>query len=127
MSQRNFFNSLPKYFVPNLFLLGDFNSITDSSDRISSNLDAMSNLLSSMLLMNNLQEPLGSQQSCFTFHHPSAPDCQSRIDQIYINFNSSLLFGYNFHVSFSDHYGIALGRTKKKDLDCNPGDFLQIF
>ena len=120
VSQRNFFNCLSQHCVLNLFLLGNFNSITDTNDRMSSNLDSTSALLSSTLLTNNLQEPLGSQQSCFTFHCPGVPDCQSRIDRIYTNFDSSQLFGYNFHVSFSDHYGVALCRSKRKDLGPQP-------
>ena len=111
-----FFTSLPQYFTQRLYLLGDFNSVTSHQDCLSGRLDSTSMLFNFLLANHNLSEPDGSNTTCFTFHNPGDSLCQSRIDHIFSNFPLTPLHGYNFYVSFSDHYGITLFRPPPRDL-----------
>ncbi len=87
--QKCFFPDLCQYFVPNTLLVGDFNSVTSSLDRISYCLDTTSHMLRDILTANGFHEPPGSHLNTFSYHHPSAVSRQSRIDKIFCNFNSS--------------------------------------
>ncbi len=100
---RTFFNSLSSFFVPNTYLLGDFNSVTENTDNLSRNLDSTSVALQVLLDHSGMFEPQGSHHHCFTFHCPGDSSCQRRIDHIYTNFTLDSMFGYNFHLYFSDH------------------------
>ena len=52
-----------------LMLVGDFNSITSPTDRVSGNLDPSSMVLQSFLDKSGLTEPGGSK--CYTYQHPA--------------------------------------------------------
>ncbi len=96
-------------------LLGDFNSITDCTDRVSGNLDPISGLLSNLLSANSLVEPNGTHHFSFTYHYPSLNACKSRLNHIYINFLMDSLHGYCQYVSFSDHYLVSLFKLPDSD------------
>ncbi len=89
-------------------LLGDFNSVTNSKDRLSGHLNGISSILRDILGENGLYEPAGSHKESFTYFHPSLINRRSCLDCIYINFSSSLLRGYCSHMPCSDHYLVGL-------------------
>ncbi len=96
-------------------LLGDFNSVTTSSDHLSGKLDDTSHFIHTSLTQWNLQEPLGSHRYSFTYHHPAVPDRKSRLDRIYLNFEMNNTQGYSQHSSISDHYLVGLYQLPDKD------------
>ena len=63
-----------KLVIGDTLLLGDFNSITVSSDRYSQNLDLTSKMLEKLLSFHKFHEPLGTHIHHFSYHHPSI-DC----------------------------------------------------
>ena len=107
-SQRTtFFDCVPSFCTEHTLLLGDFNLVTDMSDRSSSNLDPTSLQLQHMLTSLNFHEPPGSQQNTFTYFHPSLSSWKSRIDWCYTNFKNNWV-GYATLACFSDHYMVGL-------------------
>ncbi len=80
--------------MDNAILLGDFNSITDSADRLSSKLDGTSNELIRIQRDCGLCKPNGSQTSTFTYHHPSNPAWKSRINHISMTNHAPSYCGY---------------------------------
>ncbi len=63
----NFFAQIPSFCTAHTLLIGDFNSVTESSDRMSGNLDPTSTQLQSLLNSNNFMEPLGNHLNTFTY------------------------------------------------------------
>ena len=75
-----FFVQMSDFLIPITLLIGDFNSITDSCDRLSNNLDTTSVILQSFLIKWDLKEPPGSHLSSFTYHHPSLSSRKLHLD-----------------------------------------------
>ena len=96
-------------------LLGDFNSVTTSSDHLSSKLDDTSHFLHTSLTQWNLHEPPGSHRYSFTYHHPAVPDRKSKLDRISLNFEMNNTRGYSKHSSILDHYLVSLYQLPDKD------------
>ncbi len=118
-----FFQNLEPYLIGNVMLLGDFNSATLPQDHLSKRLDTSSILLDSILRNHQFTEPVGSHLENFTYHHPSIPECKSRLDRIYVNYLCVRLWGFSSHVSFSDHYLVGLCLLKPVDLGPKPWRF----
>ncbi len=85
--QKSFFKEMQIYFMNNMLLLGDFNSVTSEMDHLSRSLDPTSADLHSLLDHWNLVEPCGTHLNTFSYHHPSVSERKSQIDRIYINKN----------------------------------------
>ncbi len=100
-------------------LLGDFNSVTNSLDHFSHQLDLTSTQLINILKAHDLCELNGSHLYSFTYH-PSVPNQKSRLDHIYLNYEGSRLRGYSSHATFSDHYIVELFLCKKAGLGPKP-------
>ena len=79
-SHTDFLLKVKDYFTQSMILLGDFNSVVASSDRISGNLDPTSSQLNMLLLDWELIEPSGPHLTTFTYHHASDPRQKSQID-----------------------------------------------
>ena len=94
--------------VEKTLLLGDFNSVTDSCDRLSGQLDGTSTILHDFLSENGLHEPLGLYKNSFSYFHPSLSNRKSHLDCIYVNFPANALWGYCSHMPCSDHYLVGL-------------------
>ena len=70
----SFFQQLFPLVTECTMLLSNFNSVTISSDCLSSKLDDTSHFLQTSLMQWNLKEPSGSHRYSFTYHHPAVPD-----------------------------------------------------
>ena len=81
-----FFTDIEAYFLESLYLLEDFNLVTDSLNRLSGNLDRTSTHLSELLLKHSLEEIEGPHHLIFSCHHPSVSSRKSHLDKIYVNF-----------------------------------------
>ena len=112
------FHELFKYVIPYIVILGDFNSVVNTSDRFSGVLDKTSAQLSFLFDQHSFIELQGSHHYSFTYHHPLVPQRKSRLDRIYFNFSTQKLRGSTRHVSFSDHYLVEAYRLP--DLDTGP-------
>ncbi len=113
--QKNFFTNLFSMVRGHVLLIGDFNSVTDSSDQLSGHLDSTSELLGQLLSAHNLYEPRGSHLAMFTYHHQTLAICKSCIDRAYIYFPSKWV-GYASPTPYSDHYMVGLFVPKPIDL-----------
>ncbi len=65
-SHTDFLLKVKDYFTRSMILLGDFNSVVASSDRISGNLDPTSSQLNMLLSDWELIEPSGPHLTMFT-------------------------------------------------------------
>ena len=101
------FKAIYKFFTP-MYLLGDFNSVTDASDHHSGRCNSTTNLLSLLLTKKGLVEPKGGHLFSYTYQHPSLSMRKSRIDRIYITDHFSVLLRYTQSFSFTDHYGVGV-------------------
>ena len=110
-----FFVQMSDFLTPITLLLGDFNSVIDSCDRLSNNLDTTSVSLQSILMKWDLKEPPSSHLLSFTYHHPSLSSRKSYLDQYYTNFQSTWR-GYCVFAPFSDHYCVGLLLSKPVDV-----------
>ncbi len=109
-------------FVLHMLLIGDFNSVAASGDRMSGNLDPTSIQLQSFLGLNNFSEPLGNHLNTFTYHHLTISTHISHIDRAYTNFPNRWM-GYAQSCSYSDHYCMGLFIPKPDDLGPQPWKF----
>ncbi len=75
--QKKFFYDVTPYVRDNMILLGDFNSVVETADRKSGQLDSTSKELASLLALWHLAEVSGSHQQAFSYHHPSIPERKS--------------------------------------------------
>ena len=105
--QKKFFHISP-YVRDNMILLRDFNSVIDTADRKSGQLDSTSRELASLLASWYFLEVPGSHQQVFSYYHPSIPERKSQIDCIYTNIQNKSLCGYAVPCSLSDYYLIGL-------------------
>ncbi len=110
---KSFFKEMQKYFMDDMLLLGDFNSVTSEMDCLSGSLDPTSADLHLLLDHWSLTEPCDTHLNTFSYHHPSVSMRKSHTDQIYMNKNWNNVRGYASPTSFSDHYiiGIYTQRT----------------
>ncbi len=111
----DFFSKLPKYFIMNMILLGDFNSVVSQKDHFSDHLDSTSVLLKSLLDLWNLVELKGSHLFTFTYHHPSLADRKSRLNCIYSNIGWEGQLGFLQHVPCLDHYMVGTFIVPSRD------------
>ncbi len=114
-----FFARLLSFCTAHTLLIGDFNSVTVSGDRMSGNLDPTSSQLQSFLGSNNFTEPLGNCLNTFTYHHLTISICKSCINRAYTNFPNRWI-GYTQPCSYSDHYYLGLFIPKPDDLGPQP-------
>ncbi len=110
-----FFRNLCQYVEGRTVVLGNFNSVTDNTDRLSGNLDATSVLLDLLLKELDLHEIPGLYQKTFTYQHLSISNCKSHLDRIYVNFGTDKLKVYTSHISFSDHDLVGMFRIPDDD------------
>ncbi len=103
-----FFKDMHRYFNDNVLLLGDFNSVTSPTDRMSRHLDATSMILNGVLTHWGLVEPPGNHLQCFSYHHPSVSSRKSQIDCIYMNKCLNNVRGYAVPTAFSGHYAVGI-------------------
>ncbi len=87
-----------------------------SQDHYSGNLDLTSIQLAALLAKHHLLEPDGSHLSCFSYHHPSLINRKSRLDRIYLNYDTACIRGYAHHATFSDYYLVGLITLRPIDL-----------
>ncbi len=106
-----------------MILLGNFNSVVASSDRVSGNLDPTSCQLCTLLSDWGLNEPSSPHLTTFTYHHPSDSKHKSQIDHIYMNILSDSYYCYTSPVSFSDHYAMTLNKKNTQDKGPRPWRF----
>ena len=106
--QKKFFHDVSPYVRDNIILLRDFNSVIETADRKSGELDSTSRELVSLLASWHLSEVLGSHQQVFSYHHPLILERKSQIDHIYTNIQNKSLHRYAAPCSLSDHYLIGL-------------------
>ena len=111
-----FFHDMESLITDCCMVLGDFNSITESQDHYSGNLDSTSVQLAVLLAKHHLVEPDGPHLSCFSYHHPSLTNRKSRLARIYLNYDTVCIRGYAYHTTFSDHYLVGLFLLKPIDL-----------
>ncbi len=109
--------------IGDTLLLGDFNSVTVSSDRHSQNLDSTSKMLEKVLSFHKFYEPQGTHIHHFSYHHPSIAERKSRIDCIYSTYPMQGLQGFSKHILFSDHYLIGTFQLKPVDIGPHPWHF----
>ena len=114
-AHKDFFSALHSVVRGNTILIGDFNSIVDSTDCLSNNRDATSADLGLLLEIFDFYEPPGSHHSTFTYHHPSIALRKSQIDRVYINFSSKWI-GYATPAPYLDHYMVGLFVPKPVDM-----------
>ncbi len=98
-----------------MILLGDFNSVTNSSDRLSGRLDSTSNQLDQLLWEWQVHEPGGTHLSCHTYHHPSLGSHKSHLDRIYMS-QPDKWVGCAQPVLYSDHYVVFLFLPHSSDV-----------
>ncbi len=114
----SFFDTIATWILPGqTYVLGDFNSVTDPTDRVSGKLDVTSSLLYDLLSSNELLEPPGGHT--FTYQHPSVANRKSRIDRIYVPCSAlDHSFTYTQWCQCSDHLAVVMAPCKKeKTLD----------
>ncbi len=122
LERNHFFEEMKSFCTTRTVLIGDFNSVTSSSDRLSGNLDSTSQQLNNLLNGFNLIKPLGSHQQVFTYQHPSITTCKSWLDHVYMNFDHEWM-GYSLPVSYSDHYLIGIFVPYPDDVGPRPWRF----
>ncbi len=103
-----FFHDIEPLITDCCMVLGDFNSIIESQDHYSGNLDSTSVQLTELLAKHCLLEPDGPHLLCFSYHHPSLANRKSRLDRIYLNYDIVCIRGYAHHATFSDYYLVGL-------------------
>ena len=92
-------------------LVGDFNSITSTADRVSGNLDPTSMVLQSLLDEVGLIEPGGSK--CYTYQHPAIAQSKSCLDRICVSRDlAEAFYTYTQWCTFSDHSAVCLNRQR---------------
>ncbi len=120
--RKQFFEEMKSFCTTRTILIGDFNSVTSSSDRLSGNLDFTLQQLNDLLNEFSLTEPLGSHQQVFTYQHPSITTHKSQLDHVYLNFDHEWM-GYSLPVSYSDHYLIGIFVPYLDDVGPRPWRF----
>ena len=113
IERSRFFKDWSPFVKADMILVGDFNSVTNTNDRLSGKLDRTSAQLQQCL--TNFSEPPGSYLCSFSYHHPSLSDRKSHLDHFHINFDHSWV-GYTLPFPFSNHYLVGLYVPKLEDI-----------